>query len=290
MIGKGFVGEALFEGMKHAFEPIVYDKKRADVVEGFNSDGIYQMKTSPDRGIQDVCRHVGEGVVFVCVPTPMDSDGRCNTSIVESVVAEIAKYALDGTVVCIKSTVVPGTTDRINSEYEQIHVCYNPEFLTERTHIEDFKNQDRIILGGPHVGTKVLKQIYETAYPDVPVTKTHSTIAELVKYMTNCFLATKVSFSNEMRQICECLEVDYDKVVEYATKDKRLGLSHWATPGPDGRCGFGGSCFPKDLNALMSLARELGVEANTMQGAWNTNLTVRPEKDWENLKGRAVSE
>jgi UDPglucose 6-dehydrogenase len=122
------------------------------------------------------------------------------------------------------------------------------------------------------------------------VTKTSSTIAELVKYTTNCFLATKVSFANEIKQVCDSLDVDYDKVVEYAIKDKRLGGSHWSVPGPDGLLGFGGSCFPKDLNALLSKAYELDVKCNTIYGAWLTNLEVRPEKDWEKLIGRAVSE
>mgnify|MGYP003145192955 FL=1 len=164
------------------------------------------------------------------------------------------------------------------------------QFLREATAVEDFKNQDRIIVGGPREATNIVKQMYETAYPDVPVTKTSSTIAELVKYTTNCFLSVKVAFANEMALLCESLGEDYDKVIEYATKDKRLGQSHWAVPGPDGHKGFGGSCFPKDLNALMALFEKQGVVNHVMKGAWETNLHVRPEKDWEQLKGRAVSE
>jgi UDPglucose 6-dehydrogenase len=168
-------------------------------------------------------------------------------------------------------------------------VCFNPEFLTERTAIDDFKNQDRIILGGPHEGTAVLKQLYQKTFPNVPTTKTSSTIAEMIKYVTNCFLATKVSFANEIKQICDGLEIDYDKVIEYATKDKRLGLSHWAVPGHDGLIGFSGSCFIKDLNALMVVAKSLGVAPTVMLGTWEKNLEVRPQRDWEELKGRAVS-
>ena len=86
------------------------------------------------------------------------------------------------------------------------------------------------------------------------------------------------------------LDIDYDKVVEYSTYDERLGKSHWAVPGPDGKLGFGGSCFPKDLNALIYVSEELGFYPNVLHGAWNTNLRVRPDKDWENLIGRAVTE
>ena len=110
----------------------------------------------------------------------------------------------------------------------------------------------------------------------------------MVKYFTNTFLATKVSFANEMKQICDKIDIDYDKVVEYATYDERLGKSHWAVPGPDGKLGFGGSCFPKDINALINFSSEFNLWLHVIKGAWFTNCDVRPEKDWENLKGRAV--
>jgi UDPglucose 6-dehydrogenase len=125
-------------------------------------------------------------------------------------------------------------------------------------------------------------------FPNVSIIKTGSKTAEMVKYMTNTFLATKVSFANEMKMVCDKLDIDYDKVVEYSTYDERLGKSHWAVPGPDGKMGFGGSCFPKDINALLDVCRQLGVTATTLFGAWQTNEKVRPEKDWELLKGRAV--
>ena len=111
----------------------------------------------------------------------------------------------------------------------------------------------------------------------------------MIKYFTNTFLATKVSFANEMKLICECLEINYEKVVEYAKYDM-IGESHWSVPGPDGHYGFGGSCFPKDINALINFCKDNNILAKTLIGAWQTNLKVRPEKDWEQLKGRAVAE
>ena len=110
----------------------------------------------------------------------------------------------------------------------------------------------------------------------------------MVKYFTNCFLATKVSFSNEIRQICEKIDVDYDKVVEYGLYDERLGKTHFSSPGPDLKFGFGGSCFPKDINALISFAKTLDIDPAVLESAWKKNLQVRPEKDWEKLLGRAV--
>ena len=279
VIGHGFVGTAVDEGMQHAFKVEVYDKAK-----GFRAGKQFSVLDNPYERIVKYT----DGPIFVCVPTPMQSSGACDTSIVEDVVLTLNEVALklDQTrTVVIKSTVVPGTTDSLNERCPHLHVCFNPEFLREASSVEDFKNQDRIIIGGPHAGTKVLKEMYQKSFPDVPTTKTHSTIAEMVKYVTNCFLATKVSFANEIKQVCDALDIDYDKVVEYATKDDRLGSSHWAVPGPDGFVGFGGKCFCKDLNALMFKSNELGVAVDTMKGAWSKNLEVRPEKDWESIDG-----
>lgn len=288
VIGLGFVGTAVWEGMKHAFDLAGYDKQKGFCRRTDESQEVIDISA---RNPYQHLMNLVDGPIFVCVPTPMNPDGSCNTTIVRGVVEELNKinHGHKPRVVVIKSTVVPGTTEQLGKDCPNLHVCFNPEFLTERNAIEDFKNQDRIIIGGPHAGTKVLKQVYNTAYPDVPVTKTSATIAEMVKYTTNSFLATKVAFANEIERICQGLGIDYDKVIEYATKDKRLGNSHWSVPGPDGNKGFGGSCFPKDLNGLIALAKQLGIDPQVLRGAWQSNLEARPERDWETLKGRAVS-
>ena len=293
----GFVGNALTRGMVHAFDVVAFDIKTG--ISYVSKDGRLSDKPEAKDEYLRIVEGT-EGPFFICVPTPMNEDGSCNTSIVESVVAKINTAAAQLTknaIVVVKSTVPPGTCDKLGEKYTNCCVCFNPEFLTERNSVEDFKNQDRIIIGGHKEGTDVLKQVYEKAYPNVPIIETSSTIAELVKYTTNCFLATKVSFANELNQICEKLNVDYNKVIEYAIKDKRLGTSHWAVPGPmpaddgTGRLlkGYAGSCFIKDINALISLAKEVGVDPKVMLAAWEKNLEVRPEKDWLNLKGRAVN-
>ena len=107
--------------------------------------------------------------------------------------------------------------------------------------------------------------------------------------MSNCFFATKVSFLNEMYQIADKCNANWDEAVEGFVRDGRIGHSHMNVPGPDGKFGFGGSCFPKDIQALIDFADKNGIEMNVLKGAWKTNLNVRPEKDWEKLKGRAVS-
>jgi nucleotide sugar dehydrogenase len=289
IVGQGFVGTAVREGLRHAFDIWTYDKKDPRLIV-YKQTGEEILDAEPVNVIVQNCK-----IVFVCVPTPMKPNGVCDLSVVEDVIENLVGCLKEGSklkAITIKSTVPPGTSSRLNTLYSGrgIVVCFNPEFLTERNSIQDFKNQDRIILGGPREGTNLLKTMYERAYPNVPTTKTGSTIAEMVKYVTNCFLATKVAFANEIYEICEKLEIDYDKVVEYATKDKRLGASHWSVPGPDGHRGFGLTCFPKDLNALTHLAIEIGVNPVILKSVWEKNLLCRPERDWEKLVGRAVSQ
>ena len=276
IVGQGYVGTAV----KSVFEKH-YDVSTYDINPKLRTcKTLHELVNTSD-------------FIFVCVPTPMNRDGSCNIDIVEGVVKDINETVncnQDGKIVAIKSTVPPGTTDRLNKDYKNITVIFNPEFLTEVNFIEDFKNQNRIIIGGQRPASTKLRQVYSLVFPNIPIIKTGSKTAEMVKYMTNTFLATKVSFANEMKLISDKLNIDYDKVVEYSTYDERLGKSHWAVPGPDGHYGFGGSCFPKDINALIKVAESMDLDVETLRGAWQTNLGVRPECDWKELKGRAVVE
>jgi UDPglucose 6-dehydrogenase len=112
----------------------------------------------------------------------------------------------------------------------------------------------------------------------------------MIKYVTNTFLATKISFANEIYGICEKLDIDYNKVIEYAKFDDRLGYSHWSVPGPDGDMGYGGHCFPKDIAALVFIGNQLGVDTRILQATISKNDMIRKNRDWENQIGRAVSE
>jgi UDPglucose 6-dehydrogenase len=271
IVGQGYVGTAVKAGFQPHYHVETYDKY----------DGMKSTVQLSDMVAE--C-----GVIFVCVPTPMNKDGSCHTDIVESVVKEIdewvSRYHKDiNPIVVIKSTVSPGTTDRLNKKYDGVNVIFNPEFLTEMNFLEDFKNQTRIILGGTRKGTNKLRQVYSKVFPSATIVKTGSKTAEMVKYFVNSFLATKVSFANEMKVICDEIGIDYDKVVEYSTYDERLGKSHWAVPGPDGDLGFGGHCLPKDVSAIV---KEFGSEL--LKTVLEVNDKVRENKDWEEMKGRAV--
>ena len=197
VIGQGYVGTAIKLGFQDHYDVLTYDK--------------FDLGKSTHSKISDLVAEAK--VIFVCVPTPMRKDGTCYTGIVEEVIREINETANDHIVV-IKSTVPPGTTDKFNHEFSNVTVIFNPEFLTEENFLDDFKNQNRIILGGSRKGTNKLRQIYSKVFPKATIVKTGDKHAEMVKYFTNCFLATKVSFANEMYNICQQLDLDYDKVVE----------------------------------------------------------------------------
>ena len=269
IIGQGYVGTAIKIGFEEHYDIETYDK--------------FDLAKSTRSTIKDIVDRTD--IIFVCVPTPMRKDGTCYTGIVEEVIREINETA-DGQIIVIKSTVPPGTTDRINQEYTRSTVIFNPEFLTEANFLEDFKNQSRIILGGDRKGTNKLRQVYSKVFPHATIVKTGSKTAEMVKYFINCFLATKVSFANEMYSVCEQVGIDYDKVVEYATYDERLGKSHWAVPGPDEDFGFGGHCLPKDLSAIVNEFKTYGL----LESVEQVNDQVRENRDWEHMVGRAVLE
>lgn len=249
VIGLGFVGQATYEGLRP-----YYDVKWCD--KSTNPMGL-QRATDEEQTTKDkidLPSMLDRDIVFICVPTPMDADGAANIGIVESVLVDLEYSIHDDVrplpVLVIKSTVPPGTTAMLAYKYKSFPVLFNPEFLTEANYLVDFATQDHIIIGGERPATGIVKQMYTLPFPEAKIIKTDSTYAELVKYMKNCFLATKVSFANDMKRICDHYDVDYDKIVEYATYDDRLGKSHWNVPGPDGRLGFGGTCVLPETNVL----------------------------------------
>jgi len=306
VIGQGFVGGSITTVMNERGFRVFSHDKAGKIADGGETPGCLVPGKETLASFVSACENTAgfTGVYFVCLPTPMKESGEADLSIVESVLLDIS--STEGNkkrIAVVKSTVPPGSTQKWNEMVgENLSIIFNPEFLTEANALNDMRNQDRIVLGGPRPHINKVRNIFQRAFPDVPIIKTSSTTAEMVKYVTNVHLASKVALANEFYQICVALDknggdVDYDKVIEYATFDRRLGNSHWRVPGPmpaddtgDPAFGFGGSCFVKDLNALMYQAKSLGVDPKVMTGVWQKNLEVRPQRDWECLKGRAISE
>ena len=179
-------------------------------------------------------------------------------------------------------------------KYIDLNLLFNPEYLTERNAKFDFINQSRFIIGS---GEATISKMHSENLADLfrdrfgestSILETNYETAEMIKYMNNCFFAIKVSFMNEMYRVAEKSNVDWKQAVSGFVTDGRIGHTHLDVPGPDGKFGFGGSCFPKDIRAMIKHADGIGVDVNVLKAAWETNLQVRPEKDWEQLKGRSV--
>ena len=271
VIGNGYVGSAIAEGFKHYTDVKVYDK-------------------DPKRSANELDEVLKQEFVFICVPTPMlkNQNGKCDLKIIEDTFNEINKIK-SKSILIIKSTIPIGTTSRLQSNFPQLTILHSPEFLTARTSRIDFITPSRTIVGYPkefysnlHYAPSEALKLFEDRFPGSNCILMNSEESETAKYTANCFFATKVSFFNEIKLLSDKLNCDFNKIMSGVLTDGRIGVSHYQVPGHDGKMGFGGTCFPKDINALINIMKDHGISPNVLEGAWRTNIKVRPEKDWEN--------
>jgi len=224
-------------------------------------------------------------LVFICVPTPMNKDGSSHLDILKSVVNK-----LNNKYIVIRSTVPPGTSDKLN--------CYfMPEFLTEKNFKYDFQHNLNWIFGTKDNNIEFknrIKKLIHTAYINKRIfyNKIHfvpNKEAEMIKLFKNSFLATKVSFCNEINEFCKLQSINYEDVRRLATLDPRIGSSHSFVPGHDGKYGYGGTCFPKDVHGLNYEIRKINMKSYVIDSVIKRNEQVdRKEKDWNSNKGRSV--
>ena len=258
IVGHGFVGKAVDEGLK----------------------GVEKMIIDPNygTGIEDLQQFMPD-LVFVSVPTPMNKDGSIDSSILEDVVFKISVTSTMHPIIVIKSTCTPTVIDRL------AFVCkfvYNPEFLTERNAYQDFINPSTIILGVSGDNEEDL-HILEDFYRNntkcnqyAPIVKTTAHTAAFIKYATNTFLANKVIFFNQLKELYDTAgEKDWDTLTKTLSYDKRMGGSHMQVPGPDGRLGFGGACFPKDVAAFLKYGESLGKDLTVLRESAHYNAELR---------------
>lgn len=255
IIGHGYVGEAITQNIVSPFEPIILDPAK-----GFHST-YDDIKTCSN--------------VFVCVPSPQDSNGYCDVSIVENVFQNLEGYK--GTIIS-KVTAPPKFYEHWSKKL--CNLVYIPEFLKSETNVLDFNRTSWVIIGGSVVAyqreaARILKEIQPSInhIQYVPIGE-----AAFVKYSINCFLATKVVFMNELSQLAQTHGYDWDKLSSLIRMDKRIGDSHTQVPGPDGHYGFGGACFPKDTEALLKYAEDCGVNLNILGTAVKKNTLLRLTK------------
>lgn len=256
IVGLGFVGSAIFNAYHdRGFSIVIVD------TDPKIATGTYQ-------DLQD-CE-----AVFVCVPSPSKETGECDTSILNSVLYLLQDYK---NVIISKTTAPPKFYERMQEVYPNlVHV---PEFLTAASASQDFMRQDEIIIGGRVLAyqreaeriLKVVQPLKNAAYCSIGE-------AALVKYIINTYLATKVVFMNEMYQLAEAHNYDWQRIRVLFDVDQRIGKSHDRVPGPDGQYGFGGMCFPKDTNALVKYANKLGVQLSVLKSAIKKNMLLRLQK------------
>jgi UDPglucose 6-dehydrogenase len=251
VIGVGVVGDALLLHLTQSgHSPRVYD---------------------PGRGLGSVEEINEAQTVFVCVPTPFDPQIGFDDGALEDAVSR-----LDGSkIVIIKSTVLPGTTEAYQARYAQHCFLFNPEFLREASAREDFLHSDRQIIGytaqSRHLSELVLSLLPKAAYTRILPARE----AEMAKYMANAFLALKVTFANEIYDLCTALDIEYEAVREAVAADARIGPSHLAVM-DGGYRGYGGKCLPKDVKALLQLADRIGVPLRLMATADRVNASLLP--------------
>ena len=256
IVGNGFVGNAVHQNLKHEVLCKVFD---VDKHKSLNTlDEVLQQK-----------------FIFVCLPTPMKSTGDCDLSILEKFFSNLPSN-VDGIFV-IKSTVPIGTTKKFAQRHKVIH---NPEFLTARNAVEDFKNSERNIVGGNESLCNQFVDFFSKIFPNIPSVITTSDESEAIKYFANSFLACKVAYFNKMYDLCESLGMNYDTVCSGVTFDSRIGKSHTQVPGIDNDRGFGGTCFPKDLNSLIKQMEKHGIDAGMLKSVWSYNQQIRTVIDW----------
>jgi UDPglucose 6-dehydrogenase len=250
IIGYGFVGKAVANALKAKHEIVIQDPKYTD----------YKM----------IDHHDADGVI-VCVDTPAQTSGRCDDSNVRAVMGEIPMFLP----VLIKSTMTPDCFENLEKEFEEHSICHSPEFLRGATANQDFLNQTYMVIGGEDPEC-FWQDLFASVLPKCKMFFNCSiTEAATIKYASNSFLALKVSFFNQIYDVCEKNGADYSVVRQILTHDSRIGQSHTLVPGVDGERGFGGHCFPKDTKAFRKYAYDLNTPVSILDQAIDYNETVR---------------
>jgi UDPglucose 6-dehydrogenase len=256
IVGMGFVGSAIAEAMDHGFCGIT----AIDTAKGYNNT------------YKDLLDCEG---VFVCVPSPQSDDGTCDTSILEDVLANLEKLKYQGVVIS-KCTAPPDVYEKLNILYPNL--VHAPEFLTAANAKADYANGRFVMIGG-RVGVyqREAERLIRIGQQSLGENVVYCTIGEaaLAKYAINSFMSTKVVFMNELYQLAQAMNLNYDKIAHMVKMDHRIGNSHMQVPGPDGAFGFGGACFPKDTSAMLKFAEQYKAPLNVLDAAVKKNTLLR---------------
>jgi len=258
IVGNGFVGNAVYQNFR---DKIGCNVKIFDV--------------DKNRSLNSLEEVIKQDFIFVCLPTPMRDSGECDLTILDQFFENLPGHLI-GTFV-IKSTVPIGTTKKYTERHNVIH---NPEFLTARNAVADYANSERNVVGGSGELCTEFVQMFESFFPQIPSIITTSDESEAIKYFSNTFLAYKVAYFNKIYDVCDTLNMNYNTVRNGVTADSRIGKSHTKVPGIDNDRGFGGTCFPKDLNSLINQMESHDINADMLTEVWKYNESIRKVIDW----------
>lgn len=310
VIGTGYVGlvsGTCFAEIGHDVTCIDIDPKKIEMLKAHKSP-IYEPGLTEllERNIKAERLHFSTGYesvagaksIFLAVGTPSADDGRADLKYLRAAAIQVAQNISDGAIIVIKSTVPVGTSVEIRkliaeNTTKTFHLVNNPEFLKEGSAVEDFMRPDRVIIG--HQDDSAMKVMEELYAPLVrqgnPIYGMSNLSAEMSKYAANCFLATKISFINEIARLCDLTNADIEEVRKGISSDKRIG-GHFLYPGP----GYGGSCFPKDVKALIATAEDHGMDLKIVNAVEEVNdeqksyVFSKVEKHYgKDLKGKVFA-
>jgi len=256
IIGYGFVGKAIHNGLISETEVLLIDPKLNTSVGDISN-------FRPD-------------IIFVCVPSPMKNDGTQDLSILNDVFERLYSLKIDSTII-LKSTVLPDVLLYLSSKFPNL--VFNPEFLREKHAEKDFIESNLIVFGGNKEYANKASDFYKNYTKCIckEYVKTDLVTASLLKYTINTFLATKVTFFNEINNIfvASKAEDSWENFISFLSKDKRIGKSHMSVPGHDGKFGFGGACLPKDSRALLEFSKIQGQKLDVLNEVIRINNSIR---------------
>lgn len=279
VVGHGFVGKAVDLAFDHRVEesPTIY-KHIIDPKYQTN----YGQWPPYYHEIKDLMGQKVD-VAFVCVPTPRGKNGSIDASIVMETVDKLLE--LEDTLIVVKSTITPNYAKELEQKSDRI--IFNPEFLTEKNALNDFVNAPMHIFGGDLENCKKLYNMYDTysqCNKNIPAIAMSAPEASFVKYAINSFLATKVMWFNQLKAITDRHDVNYANILAGIEHDPRMGSTHMNVPGPDGRLGFGGACFPKDVSAFLQFSGMFPL----LQDVANYNNKIRSSYDEPTEREKAM--
>ncbi|CAN5878016.1 UDP-glucose/GDP-mannose dehydrogenase family protein [soil metagenome] len=246
----------------------IFEEGLAEVLAEGRSSGFLSFHTDNVEAAADA------QFIFLCLPTPQGPDGRADLSFVEAVLDELGGEVAEDAVFVVKSTVPPGSANRffhrLRASGSQADVASHPEFLREGKAISDFNAPDRLVVGShtPEVAHRVLA-LYDSM-GDVARVITDPTSSEMIKYASNSYLAARLTFVNTLANLCEAVGADVTHVIDGMGRDHRIG-SHFLQPGP----GYGGSCFPKDTQALIGVAEDAGYDFKLLKSVIEADASQR---------------